>query len=748
MAQLKGGTYVGGDLNVANDIYANIIRLNSNLCSGTSLLDSPTATVNFIDTGNAYSNGATGTNMKIYLHKGGSVATNYGFSVGSNSDNQYFVGAASGCHDFYANDVQIATIRCTLACFSGVICSNTCFAGSGAGLTGTANSLSIGGTSGGANYANTAYCLYDGNDGCFACIRYNVTYPRIEIVDAVGTEPIWVNRSSGMTYVNAPEFHIYAVGDFGNSDYICLCETSEGACGTGGVAVAYAVQSNFAYCAIQAYPSTNFTFTTNAMFSTGAARCLFLPTSSTTTYALCIQGQCYASSPSGTGGAVCIAAGCASSTSASSGGALYLCGGNGNGGSGTGTGGNVNICGGTGVNGTPVCGTVSIYSGPQLKLNTHAAGVCVTGTLNASTCICATTCVCSPTVVGTTMVCGGAVCVTGTVCAGTYVYVGCDIILTTGAGRSIYLPTVATTAYGICLLGQSLSTAGNGGAVSICGGNTNGGASSSNAGGAINIIGGLGCGTTTVSASCGGQINITGGFGCATSTGGVVIGGAVVICGGNACSSSYTGGAVYLCGGGVAACNGGSANLIGGCSTGGGGGNVTIMGGQGVTCGDVYIYNGSTAIAMCAMHGSCVALNYAASLKLATTNIGITVTGTGTATDWIATSDRRLKTNIIPISNALSMVMELQGVCYIMCDDCNFENRIGLIAQDVEKILPEVVAHGEPTEADAKFGITDDKLGLKYDKMVAVLIEAVKEQQMQINCLKDEINNLKNTNTN
>jgi hypothetical protein len=129
-------------------------------------------------------------------------------------------------------------------------------------------------------------------------------------------------------------------------------------------------------------------------------------------------------------------------------------------------------------------------------------------------------------------------------------------------------------------------------------------------------------------------------------------------------------------------------------------------------------------------------------LKMSNAGILI-ITGNGCAPDWIATSDCRLKTNIVPISNALSMIMGLQGVCYNMCDDCKCENRVGLLAQDVEKILPEIVAHGAPDEADAKYGITDDKLGLKYGKLTAVLVEAIKEQQIQINCLQDELNYIK-----
>lgn len=129
------------------------------------------------------------------------------------------------------------------------------------------------------------------------------------------------------------------------------------------------------------------------------------------------------------------------------------------------------------------------------------------------------------------------------------------------------------------------------------------------------------------------------------------------------------------------------------------------------------------------------------------------VSGCGTATDWIATSDCRLKTCIKPISNALSVVTQLQGVSYQLCGDSKSENHLGLIAQDVQKVLPEIVSHSQPSEEDKKYGITDDKLGLKYDKLSAVLIEAIKEQQKQIkeqekqlHCLCSELNYLRNSN--
>lgn len=113
------------------------------------------------------------------------------------------------------------------------------------------------------------------------------------------------------------------------------------------------------------------------------------------------------------------------------------------------------------------------------------------------------------------------------------------------------------------------------------------------------------------------------------------------------------------------------------------------------------------------------------------------------ATDVVANSDCRLKKDIEPITTALSMVTQLQGVYYRFCSHPNENMEIGFIAQDVEKVVPAVVVHSEPTEDDKKYGITDSKLGIKYEKLTAILVEAIKEQQKQIEALQIEINNLK-----
>jgi hypothetical protein len=86
-------------------------------------------------------------------------------------------------------------------------------------------------------------------------------------------------------------------------------------------------------------------------------------------------------------------------------------------------------------------------------------------------------------------------------------------------------------------------------------------------------------------------------------------------------------------------------------------------------------------------------------------------------------SDKRLKDNVETIPNALDKVMKLRGIEF----DWNKGSRkgqrdLGLIAQEVEKVLPELVR-------EKKMPLIDDKeyLTVDYDKMVAVLVEAIKE---------------------
>ena len=94
-----------------------------------------------------------------------------------------------------------------------------------------------------------------------------------------------------------------------------------------------------------------------------------------------------------------------------------------------------------------------------------------------------------------------------------------------------------------------------------------------------------------------------------------------------------------------------------------------------------------------------------------------------------STSDIKLKTNIKTIDSALDKVLQLRGAEYDRIDKDN-QHEIGVIAQEVEKVIPEVV-HGDETKS------------VSYGNMVAVLIEAIKEQNDVINKMKKEIEDLK-----
>jgi hypothetical protein len=99
-------------------------------------------------------------------------------------------------------------------------------------------------------------------------------------------------------------------------------------------------------------------------------------------------------------------------------------------------------------------------------------------------------------------------------------------------------------------------------------------------------------------------------------------------------------------------------------------------------------------------------------------------------------SDRRLKNNIVNISDALNKVKQLNGVTWEWNEDANEVTKTapstGLIAQEVQEVLPEVVKERE-----------DGYLGIDYSKMVGLLVEAIKEQQTQIAELKAEVEALK-----
>jgi len=104
-------------------------------------------------------------------------------------------------------------------------------------------------------------------------------------------------------------------------------------------------------------------------------------------------------------------------------------------------------------------------------------------------------------------------------------------------------------------------------------------------------------------------------------------------------------------------------------------------------------------------------------------------TGLLTSTDYNSSSDKRLKKNIQTVKNAVETISALRGVTFDWKEGST--KGVGLIAQEVEKVIPDVVITGE-----------DGFKGVKYTNIIGILVEAIKEQQEQINNLKKQIEKL------
>jgi hypothetical protein len=105
------------------------------------------------------------------------------------------------------------------------------------------------------------------------------------------------------------------------------------------------------------------------------------------------------------------------------------------------------------------------------------------------------------------------------------------------------------------------------------------------------------------------------------------------------------------------------------------------------------------------------------------------VSGDVRASAFYYSSDINLKTNIKPLENSLAKILQLQGFSFNWKE--NQEPSIGLLAQEVEKVFPELVSGKDGSKT------------VDYGKLVPVLIEAIKEQQREIEKLKLEIESLR-----
>ena len=132
----------------------------------------------------------------------------------------------------------------------------------------------------------------------------------------------------------------------------------------------------------------------------------------------------------------------------------------------------------------------------------------------------------------------------------------------------------------------------------------------------------------------------------------------------------------------------------------------------------------------------------ASNVRFGSLGIGVGASGTAgridAANDIVAysSSDRRFKENIKNIPNALAKVLKIGGYEFDWISNVELHGHeghdVGVIAQEIEEILPELV---QTRESGYK--------AVKYDKLVALLIEGMKEQQIQIDNLKAEIEQIK-----
>ena len=109
---------------------------------------------------------------------------------------------------------------------------------------------------------------------------------------------------------------------------------------------------------------------------------------------------------------------------------------------------------------------------------------------------------------------------------------------------------------------------------------------------------------------------------------------------------------------------------------------------------------------------------------------GVYLTSTGTS--WTASSDERLKDISGTITNAVQSVSSLRPIRYTFKADESKTQRVGLIAQDVQKVLPEVVDEN-----------SDGYFGVRYAEVIPLLVAALQELSAKVDAQAAEITALK-----
>ena len=158
---------------------------------------------------------------------------------------------------------------------------------------------------------------------------------------------------------------------------------------------------------------------------------------------------------------------------------------------------------------------------------------------------------------------------------------------------------------------------------------------------------------------------------------------------------------------------------------------------QGVATSNSVNFAGITASGLLTVNGTGTS-EFTSHLKSHCLGVGVNASGVsgeihaGADIVAYASSDERLKENIKPIENPIGKIAKISGNTFDWIENSDIHSHkgsdIGVIAQEIEAVLPELVTTRE-----------NGYKAVKYDKVVALLIEAVKEQQSQIDELKSKL---------
>ncbi len=172
------------------------------------------------------------------------------------------------------------------------------------------------------------------------------------------------------------------------------------------------------------------------------------------------------------------------------------------------------------------------------------------------------------------------------------------------------------------------------------------------------------------------------------------------------------------------------------------GGNANLN--DGIASGIALSVNGSEAIWY---NGTYFSWGYGGTANLFADNVGIGIVAPNVALDVngsieytgtiTGVSDERLKENFLPIENVLTKLQGIQGYSYNMKGDENMNRQYGVIAQELQKVFPEMVS---TVDTDKGY------LGVSYIQLIPVLLEAIKEQQDIIESQKAQIKDEKQMN--